>query len=289
MGLGETLGVHFLLAKRGFSDAIGSHDMLFLLKKFVSFWLMPLPLSALLLSLGLLFLFWKKKLKLGRSLVLLGFGVLLVFGNKAVSRQLVSSLENSYPARLAAESASLSQDPELARCGYIMILGSGHQDAEELPAASRLSESARARLVEGVRLARLLPDAKVIVSGPAEVGGRTHASVLAASAVSLGLEPKRLMLIDTALDTESEAAQAKALVGDAPLALVTSAWHLPRAAALFQRQGMRVVPCPSDYLGQSPKPLRLSDYGWEVESLGRSTAAVHEYLGLLWQKLRGKG
>lgn len=263
--------------------------MLFFLKKVVSFWLMPLPLSALLLALGCLFLFSDKKKRLGRWLVLLGFVLLAAFSNKAVSRQLAVSLERVYPAIRDEREQTDAERTALARCRYIVILGAGHTDDGDLPYTSRLSESALARMVEGVRIARMLPQATLIASGPAEKGGLPHAKVLAGAAEALGVPSGRLALIDTARDTEDEATRARAIVGNAPIALVTSACHMPRAVALFRRQGIDVLPCPSDYRGQVNAAFRFSDYGWDAESLGRSTAAIHEYLGILWQRLRGVG
>jgi len=67
-----------------------------------------------------------------------------------------------------------------------------------LSATNKLSTSGLGRLAEGVRLARALPDATVIVSGPSDGRGETHARVLARAAESLGLAARRIRLIETA-------------------------------------------------------------------------------------------
>ena len=154
---------------------------------------------------------------------------------------------------------------------------------------SRLSTSARARLTEGVRLLRLLPKAELVVSGPADNGGPTHAQVLADSAVSLGVDRARIRLIDDARDTEAEARRLHEILGDVPFALVTSAWHLPRAMALCTAQDLHALPCPTDYLYCTPPHWQRSDFTWDVSSLERSTAAMHEHLGRWWARLRSKG
>jgi uncharacterized SAM-binding protein YcdF (DUF218 family) len=158
-----------------------------------------------------------------------------------------------------------------------------------LPATGQLSVSALGRIVEAVRLLRLLPGARLIVSGPAEPGRPSHAAVLARAAESLGVDPGRISLVETALDTEDESLAVARLAGKARIALVTSASHMPRAAALFRRAGVDFAPCPADFVARGNLQLRWSDLAWDSESLERSTLAVHEWVGLLWLRLRGRG
>ena len=93
-------------------------------------------------------------------------------------------------------------------------------------------------------------------------------------------------MIDDAHDTEEEAARLREKLGDAPVALVTSAWHLPRAMALCAAQGLHVLPCPTDFLYGTPPRWHWSDFTWDVPALERSTVAMHERLGLWWSQLR---
>jgi uncharacterized SAM-binding protein YcdF (DUF218 family) len=151
-----------------------------------------------------------------------------------------------------------------------------------------LSPSALARIVEGVRLLRVLPDAQLIVTGPGAAPHPTHASVLAHAAESLGIAAARIHLVEKVQDTEDESQAVRAIVGSAPVALVTSAWHLPRAAGLFRRAGVSVLPCPADFLGRAGGQFHWIDLTWDTESLVRSTFAVRENIGYLWVWLRGK-
>src|SRR3954471_11234641 len=66
--------------------------VMFWAKKFVSFWLMPLPLCLTLLVVGLLLLAFKRRLRLGRSCMVAGSVLLLLFSNKVVSTWLVAPL-----------------------------------------------------------------------------------------------------------------------------------------------------------------------------------------------------
>jgi len=257
--------------------------MLFFLKKFITFWLLPLPVCLVLLGLGLFHLCRpRQKPVLGRLLVFLSLLLLLCFSNKDFSRRLIVRLETLHPA-------CVLPSPGLQHCRAIVILGGGHGGAPGLPALSQLSDSALGRLAEGLRLARALPEAELIVSGPSPVDGTpSHGQRLAEAAQSLGFDRSRIRIIDQARDTEDEAAEVSRLVGDAPIALVTSAWHMPRAAALFRAAGINTLPCPADFRGKPPVGFSLGNYSFDTESLTRSTMALHEYLGLLWLRLRGK-
>jgi uncharacterized SAM-binding protein YcdF (DUF218 family) len=258
----------------------------FWLKKVISFWLMPVPLCLAMLVAGLMLSRRGRQTKLGRLLIVTGTILLLLFSNKWFSNGLLKPLESHFPA-IPEFTANAPVPGTLSRCQFVVVLGGGHSNLPATPATGKLSTSALARIVEAVRIAAALPGARLIVSGPAENGNPSHASVLAQAAVSLGVDQARIELVDTALDTEDEAAAVSRLAGKAPVALVTSAWHMPRAAVLFKRDGVDFVACPADFNARPGRLTRLSDLGWDSESLERSTLAVHEWLGLLWLRLKG--
>jgi uncharacterized SAM-binding protein YcdF (DUF218 family) len=261
--------------------------VLFALKKFVAFWLMPLPFCLTLFVIGVGLLWSRRRQQLGRFVLTVAVALMLLLSNKVVSTWLLQPLEAAYPS-MPDFVAGQPLPPGLAACRYVVVLGGGHGDTPGLSAMNKLSESARARIVEGVRIVRVLPDAKLIVSGMGAPGMPTHAEILAESAESLGIDASRIIRLDSPRDTENEALALREIVGDRPFALVTSAWHMRRAAALMRHAGLQPVPCPTDYKARpSPHPP-LSDYTWDTESLGRSTSAIYERIGYLWARLRGK-
>jgi uncharacterized SAM-binding protein YcdF (DUF218 family) len=260
---------------------------MFWAKKFVSFWLLPLPFCLTLLVTGLLLVALKRRARLGRACVVAASVLLLLFSNKVVSTWLVQPLETRYPP--APEFIPGAPLPaELQECRYVVVLGGGHSDAAGLTVTQQLAPAALARIVEGVRLVRALPGARLITSGPGVNGNPSHASVLARSAEVLGVEQSKILLIDTARDTEDEAAAVLAISGRERVALVTSAWHMPRAAALFRKTGVNVLPCPGDFTARKNRDFRWTDLTWDTASLERSTWAVRERIGFLWVWLRGK-
>lgn len=263
--------------------------MAFWLKKAVAFLLMPLPVCAALMLAGLWLLDRpeRERRKRGRRLVAAGLLLLLAFSNHQISVWLVRPLEKQY-APVAEIPPGAAVPAALARCRYIVVLGGGHGEADSLPATSKLSTSALGRITEGVRLLRLVPDARLIVTGPADGDRPSHAAILAQAAVALGAPADRIVKLEQVHDTEDESHAVRSLIGDAPVALVTSAWHLPRAAALFRLAGVDILPCPADFLAKPEDGWHLDALLCESDSLNRSTYAIHEYLGRAWLWLRGK-
>jgi uncharacterized SAM-binding protein YcdF (DUF218 family) len=260
----------------------------FVLKKIVGYWLMPLPFAMALITIGLVLRLLGRAPRLRRGCVVFGVGWLALLSNNWVGTRLIQPLESAFPP-VPELLAGQSLPAELAACGFVVVLGSGHADATGFSANNELSASGLARIVEGVRILRALPEAKLIVSGPGKVGSDTHADVLARAAVALGIGPERIIKIDTARDTEDEANAVRKIVGIAPVALITSAWHLPRAVALCRHVGLHVLPCPADFTAPPKVESSLSDYlGWDAAALQRSSWAVRERIGWLWIWLRGR-
>lgn len=261
---------------------------MFWLKKFISFWLMPLPLCMGMLVLGLLLSRRPRRHAAGRVLCVLSALLLFLFSNRAVSNWLVRPLESSFEA-IPELRAGQPLPGQLKDCEYVVVLGSGSSLIRGVPATGRLTTSGLERIVEAVRLLRALPAARLVVSGPAETGRPSHATVLAQAAEALGVDASRITLIETARDTEDESRAVEKMAGRSRVGLVTSAWHMPRSARLFRAAGVSFVACPADYASRDNPGSWWADLAFDSESLERSTLAVHEWLGLLWLRLRGVG
>ncbi len=261
----------------------------FLLKKIAGYWLMPVPLATTLILAGLALRLARRAPRARRWLVAAGAGWLVLLSNNGVANLLVRPLETQFPP-VPELTAGAPLPAGLAGCRFVVVLGSGHTDAEGFSANNQLCLPAQSRILEGVRIWRALPDATLVVSGPGRTGQPTHAEVLTRVAVALGVPRARIVQIDTARDTEEEAGELRRIAGDAPVAFVTSAWHMPRAVALARHAGVRVMPCPADFTAVTRADgWPPGDYlGWDAAALQRSTWAVRERLGWLWVWLRGK-
>jgi len=78
------------------------------------------------------------------------------------------------------------------------------------------------------------------------------------------------------------------MVGEEPFVLVTDAAHMPRAMALFRKQGTNTIADPTNYMDRGPTEIELGDLYPNTEGLCDGGRAVYEYLGLAWEKLRGQ-
>lgn len=261
--------------------------MLFALKKYVSFWLMPFSFCVAAMVAGVWLWIRGRHVKLGRGLVIAGLLTLVIAGNHEVARALVRPLETTYPP-IPEFTVGQPVPANLAACRYVVVLGGGNGHTPGASALVELSGSALGRLAEGVRILNALPEARLIVSGPGDGKRETHGAKLARAATSLGVDPRRIIIIDQARDTEDESRLAIAQAGNAPIALVTSAWHMPRAAALFRKAGAVVQPCPADYITHADDPFHFTHLLWDTNSFNCTTWAVYERVGRLWTRLRGK-
>lgn len=270
------------------SAAVLHGGMFFWVKKLIAYFLMPVPLCLCLLVAGAILVRFTRRVRLGRTLIGTGIVLFVLFSNKLVSAWLVRPLEFRYPA-IPELVPGTPAPPGLAACRYVVVLGAGHGFSPGVPALSRLSTSARARITEAARLLRHLPEARLVLAGPPVGKTTSHATVLANAAISLGIEPARIVLIEQVQDTEDESLAARERVGSEPFALVTSAWHMPRAMALFRHAGMQPLPCPTGYTAHGDGEWHWRDLLFDVESLERSTWGMRERIGYAWIWLRGRG
>ncbi len=248
------------------------------LKNIIGDLLSPTMICLFLLVAGGVLL-WRDRKGLGRVLIGTGLTLLLIFSNRAVADLLIRSLEQDYPPATATSTAE---------CQFIAVLGGGHGNDTAQPWTNRLAGASLARLVEAVRLARLNPHAKLIFCGPVLPNNSSHAVALAGAAAELGLDPQRFILFTEVHDTHDEVLAIRAEVGLRRVALVTSAWHLPRAMSLAGGAGLNAVACPADYLSPNAGTSTAMWAEFGLSGLGITSRATREYLGIAWTALRGQ-
>jgi uncharacterized SAM-binding protein YcdF (DUF218 family) len=69
------------------------------------------------------------------------------------------------------------------------------------------------------------------------------------------------------------------------IALVTDAYHMLRADGCFRKQGLEVIPAPTGFREFN---YEVSDFvpGWNA--IRQSEQLLHEGIGLVWYRLRGR-
>jgi uncharacterized SAM-binding protein YcdF (DUF218 family) len=261
---------------------------MYALKKLIASFVMPLPICMALLVVGLALLWFTARQRAARIVLTAGVALLALFAFAPLGNLVVRSLEAGYRPLLGP--GADPADPLQARARqarFIVVLGGWHADTSTLPPNSQLGTSTLARLVEAVRLKHQLPEARLVLSGGFGSNGVTHADVLAGAAELLGIPRGDLLLERHTFDTGDEARLIHEIVRDAPFILVTSAGHLPRAIRLFRKQGMDPLPSPSDFSApETGFTFRALFPG--ARGIGAFEYATHEYLGMLFHRLRGQ-
>lgn len=242
------------------------------MKKLIGSCLSPLGLTMLLLGVGVIVGFTRRR-RLGRGLVIAGFAVLVVFSLGPVADGLSRPLERRYQA--------LMPTTPLDAIAAVAVLGCGYEPEPRRPPTAWLQGTGLERLVEGVRVLRLAPGSQLVVSGWGGAHDLSNAEVMARAAVSLGVDSSRIVRIDSPRDTAEEIAALHALVGTRRVVIVTSAEHMPRAMELAAQVGLDAIAAPAS-VAMSVADLGVRAWVPSADALVRSTAAVHELLGRFW-------
>jgi uncharacterized SAM-binding protein YcdF (DUF218 family) len=260
---------------------------MWVLTKIVSRILFPVPLCLEVFLVGLLLLCFTRKQKTGKTLVALGATLLFLFSSHPVSDRLLAPLEKRYPPLSISSGAPLAV--RLGQVKFIVVLGSGFAPDPNCPVQMQFDDGSIARLVEGVRVVKVLSGCKLIVSGaPEREGAPLMAQAMAQLAQGLGVGRQDIILDGNSPDTEAEARNISPVVGKQPFILVTEASHMPRALALFRKQGTDPIADPTDYRADRDQSFLPQDLIPDAGGLAGSERAVYEYLGLAWVKVRGR-
>ena len=140
--------------------------------------------------------------------------------------------------------------------------------ADRLWHAARLYRAAKAPLL-------------VLSGGTVHEGEAPEAEAMRQFLVELGVPAAAMVLEPASVTTAENAAFSARLLRQRDIQevlLVTSALHMQRARALFERQGIRVIPAPTDH-EIVDRPLKLLDVVPDAEALEGSGRAIKEIVG----------
>lgn len=253
---------------------------MFLVKKIAGLFLSPLTVCIVLLVSALFMLLFTKRQKSGKFTLTLGVALLLFISYDALPDRALGILEHKYPPLKEIEAIS---DIKL-----IVVLGGGHTSDPGLPAAGRLSGESLARLVEGIAIHKRLPQSRIILSGGNIFDPVPESKSMADLAMILGVDKNNIQEESAGVDTEDQAVLIKKIVGKDKFILVTSAFHIPRSMAIFQKQGMHPIPGPAGHRVKAKETIDPYMFFPGSGGIEKMEFAVHEYLGLLWAQIRGK-
>lgn len=219
----------------------------------------------------------------GRHITLISLALLYLASLPISATLLLSWLEPANALTQNVTSEATEQPPQA-----IVILGAGrrHDSPEygsDIPNAMALE-----RIRYGVWLARrsLLP---VLVSGG--LGDDEHPPE--AQMMKRLIEEEYALAvrwIETQSHTTYENAKYTADIlkaeGITSIYLVTHAVHMQRSVKSFEKFGLIVHPAPTAFGGSSQRELELSAFLPSAKALHHTSMVFHEWVGLLWYRLR---
>ncbi len=261
--------------------------MFLFLSKLLPLFIYPLGLSCLSLILASWLSF--KRSPWALVPIILALLILMTAGNSQVGNHLIASLEQQY---LPPEN--------IPQAEAIVILGGATRHNEPPRVLPDMNERGD-RLLYGAKLYKDGAAPKIILSGgQVKWFGRdsSEAENMATILELMGIPPSAMILESRSLNTHDNAVFTKEILEREHIKrilLVTSAAHMPRSLAIFQKQGIKAVPAPADFIISDRK---LVEHRFSIESrilnllpdsgnLENTTQALKEYIGIFIYRLRG--
>jgi uncharacterized SAM-binding protein YcdF (DUF218 family) len=258
------------------------------LSKLLPLLVYPLGLSCILIIIVLIL---EKRPKWRRGILMGALILLWLASNRWVSYTLARSLE--------WRNLPMDTTPHAE---VIVVLGGGTESGDP-PRPMTEVNSAGDRVLYATHLYKEGAAPAILVSGGnlkfSEARGATPAKEMTELLTLTGVSQEAIWQQAESQNTYEDALYSAEILrekGIEEIILVTSAMHMPRAKALFEHQGINVIPAPVDFT--------ITQQNWEsafkpgidealiyllpnASSLGLTTNALKEYLGLLVYGLRG--
>lgn len=235
----------------------------------------PILIGVLLGLLGLLLgLRWRR---LGAMVVLVGLGWLYALSTAFVAERL-SSLVESPPAAVPATGSLKPQ--------AIVVLSAGmHRATPEMGGDTATNETLE-RVRYAARLHRRIGLPLLVTGGAVTGADKTLARTMTDALTSDFGVPVRWEEDRSRSTYENALFSAELLRRDGidTVYLVSHARHIPRAAAIFESVGLKVVPAPTYFTTPSPAP-GLLDFLPNADKMRDSWLALRELIGQVFYRI----
>lgn len=251
--------------------------------RFLAEFVYPFNFALLLLVLALIML-WRGKTAAAAKAIFVALLALVLPSTPAIANPLMAMLENVYPNVAIEETPSADA---------IVVLGGSV--SQVMPPRLLPEEQIEARITHACRLFQAGKAPIIICSDGTQYQAtdgtmRKGAQDMRLLLVEMGVPPDAILLEKTSRNTYENAKKTADILEEQNrkrVLLVTSAMHMPRAAALFRKQGVDVFPATNSH--------RMYAAPWSVRScfphlptLWQSTMAIKEVLGYLVYWLLGR-
>ena len=249
--------------------------MLYIVKLFYA-WLLPPGLFLLLLLIAHIMYVRTRKTRN----YFVAFALIYLLSITLASDRLLKPLENYYaqPTMSALKNADA-----------IVVLGGGSVGGvKDFDGEGQIAADSANRLFMGLRLHKAFRLPIILTGGQVFASSGTEADIAYRLLQGAGVDEKFLLKENQSRNTVENARFTKQLCGSKgfkQVILVTSGYHLPRSVLIFAREGVDVIPYPTDY--KTDKEIAIDAFAFtpSAEAVRNSAIAMKEYLGILAVKL----
>jgi uncharacterized SAM-binding protein YcdF (DUF218 family) len=256
--------------------------MFFLLSKIIGFFALP---SNFLIVIGLagILLLLTRFTRLASWLIVTSLVLIAIAGLSPLGNALIVPLEDRFPPWDASRGAPT---------GIVVLGGAITPEVSVAHDTAALNEAAE-RITATAELARRYPEARIIYSGGNSAilfGEGVEADIAVREFEALGIAHDRITAEEQSRNTIENAVFSRLLANPQPgerWLLVTSAYHMPRAIAVFRAAGFPVEAYPVDWRTRGPTDA-LRPFASLGDGLRRTDTAVREWVGLVMYRLTGK-
>jgi uncharacterized SAM-binding protein YcdF (DUF218 family) len=200
--------------------------------------------------------------------------LLLILGTGYLPAYLVNQTQKNYPPINTIDSS----------IHWVVVLGGGHYRGDT-PANTLLTQASLNRLIEGVRLYKALPQAKLILSGGGFDTKISEAEHLKTLAHTMGVPETDIVLETQSINTKDEFEALEQIIPKESFYLVTSVTHMKRAFFYAKKAHLHPIAAPTDY-----------NFYWSDERLEKmlllqprnlvfTSTYWREFIGLVWAKI----
>ncbi|NHQ59171.1 YdcF family protein [Chlorobium sp. BLA1] len=242
-----------------------------MINKILPILVLPLGLSLLLLVAGL---FFRRRLLIGLGIMVLG-----MFSMPVVSASLIRAVEG-WASRVPVSSLH-KVDAVVVLSGIVgqikgAPLGEWNGGVDRFEGGIDLFKAGKAPVI-------------VFTRGqvPWQPESIPEGELLAKRAMLIGVPEKAILLTAVAGNTADEAVAAARLLGvrsgaRKKIILVTSAFHMRRAAMQFEKAGFQVERYPVDFQAGDNSEVTILDFLPDPGALALSSTALREMIGLIY-------
>jgi len=178
-----------------------------------------------------------------------------------------------------------------------VVLGGGIRERGTLRPTVELTDESHRRMLCGIELYQQhTASTLVMTGGDARIFGvgPKEAPIMKEWAVRLGVPSEAVLVNDQTRTTYEDAVGTKRVLGNATsIVLVTSAYHIPRAMALFKKQGFEVMPYACGFHSKNSlmdigDELTIFDFVPSSGALQQMTDVIEETAGIVVYWLTGR-